>query len=269
MDDEQNIKGKLYQQACASLGYSIERIGEDGGLLKVSNERTFFVVAFNDWPPLNTASARAIAKDKVLTKTLLTGAAIATPIGEHVFVSGKNDWEPTQHLPELAYTFAEKNGYPVFVKPHNASRGRGARLCNSEEDLTSALQDIAAISHVAVVEEVLRGREGRLMCIDGEVLFMYHKKVDANTGIANLAAGGELVNLTTTDIPHAHTQLAQKVFEAFGKDLRLYAVDFFETDDGIVVVEVNAHPFLSSIYAYGHQDVACSVLMRAIQAYFQ
>ena len=97
--------------------------------------------------------------------------------------------------------YAERLGYPMVVKPHNLSRGQGVGVCRSREQLTKALEEIQKLSHVAMVEEVIVGKEGRLFCIGDEIQFMYYKESDADTQVGNLAAGGTLVEFEDKKIP--------------------------------------------------------------------
>ena len=270
MKYEHALKQELYQELCADKGFTFEILDADEYLIRISDGDRFFVTTFYGWPPLNKENTHRIAKDKVFTKHLLEDAGIPTPRGSHFFVNTKLGWEPTHNKREDAYAYAEVLGYPVFVKPHNLSRGIGAQVCENQAALTHALDAISEHTHVAIVEEVVTGREGRLFCIDGVVSFMYYKEADPDTQIANLAAGGVLVDFKTDDIPTALVDIGSRVYTAFGGDLRVYALDFFERPDGsYIVLEVNGQPFLSSITKAGYRDTARAVLEECLDRYFE
>ena len=264
------MRRDVYIRACDNLGLQIEDLDEEGHLSKIIKGTQSFTTAFSTWPPLNTYSAYVIAKDKIFTKIILEKYGIVTPRGEYVFVSGKGDWKPKHHKIRDVQAVAERLGYPLFVKPHDRSRGSAARIAHSQSELDEALQDVVAWSHAALLEEVQKGREGRLMCIDGEPVFLYYRKPNPITHIGNLAAGGSITDIVTTNIPNHISDVGRKVFRAFEGGLRLYAVDFFEGDDGnIVVLEVNARPHISGIYEYGSPEMASAVMEHALQAYFK
>ncbi|QSH39397.1 ATP-grasp domain-containing protein [Candidatus Kaiserbacteria bacterium] len=270
MDEEYKIRKWLYEKACTDIGLTLKVLDGEQSLVRVSKRKDFFVTPFYDWPPLNTSVACDIAKDKVLTKELLSKSGIKTPEGRHFFVANKNDWVPDHNLKEDAYLYAEGLGYPIVVKPHNLSRGQGVEVCYSREQLTKALEEIQKLSHVAMVEEVIVGREGRLFCIGDEIQFMYYKESDADTQVGNLAVGGKLVGFEDKKIPEKLSNLAKVVFDSFGHDLRLFAIDFFEQESGdCILIEVNGKPFLSSICKYGYQDTALRVLVKSLEKYFK
>lgn len=270
MKHEHHIKQGLYKEACENLGLTFKVLDEHEYLIRISKGDVHYVTSFYGWPPLNRENTHRIVKDKVFAKQLMQEAGVPTPRGSHFFVDSLPGWEPDHNLEEDAFEYAESIGYPVFVKPHNLSQGRGARICTSKEDLFTALEEIKDLSHIALIEEVVEGIEGRLFCIDGVVEFMYYKKADPTTKIANLAAGGVLTQFGSENIPKDLQEIGKKVHEAFGKDLRIYALDFFERPNGErVVLEVNGQPFLSSISRAGYRDIALKVLTKSLTLYFE
>lgn len=260
-----------YKEVCKKLGLTYEEIDSDGYLLRISDPRrsSSVLIPFSDWVPLNSVGAARIARDKVLTKELLRSRSIAIPRGDHFFLKEKGDWKPESKLEGDAIRFANDFGYPLFVKPHDLSRGEGAQKVNSEVELVHALGCVREISHVAIVEECLSGKEGRIMCIDGEVQFMYHKEADPKTQIANLSAGGKLVDFQIDRVPSELSDLGEAVYDAFEHDLRFFAVDFFETSDGIVVLEVNHNPAMTRAWDSGHDEVVRGVFAHALEMYFR
>jgi cyanophycin synthetase len=99
------------------------------------------------------------AGDKSLTKSLLARAAVPTPAGRVV------------DSIEAAERAFEELGAPVVVKPLDGNQGKGVSLdlCTAEQ-VGYAFEIAQQISHHVVVEELLRGRDYRVLVIDGRML---------------------------------------------------------------------------------------------------
>lgn len=271
MKKEVTLRLKLYQEVCNRIGAVCTVLDDDSELLKVSLREEFFIVPFSGLPPLNSASANTLAKDKVFTKRILNEAGIKAPAGEHFFVSGKHEWVPTEKTIQDAHAYAHSQSFPVFVKPHNQSRGRASLQCHSEEELKAQLKEVAEVSHVAIIEEYIAGREGRIFCIDGAVEFLYYKMPN-NEGKGNISAGATIVDYRDANIPTELEVLGRKVFQAFGGDLRVYAIDFVVPDaealDAAVVLEVNGVPSVIGVHESGSHKTVQGLWEKLVRLYF-
>ncbi len=100
-----------------------------------------------------------IAGDKDLTKRLLAEHGVPVPRGE--VVADEED----------ALAVAEKLGWPVVVKPLDASHGRGV-LTNirSEDELRLAYQDAKKFRDEVIVEQFLEGSDFRFLVIEGRFI---------------------------------------------------------------------------------------------------
>ncbi len=100
-----------------------------------------------------------IAGDKSLTKKLLGDNGVAVPRGD---VAGDED---------EAVEIAEKLGWPVVVKPLDASHGRGV-LTNirSESELRLAYKDALKFRDEVIVEQFLEGHDFRFLVIAGRFI---------------------------------------------------------------------------------------------------
>jgi cyanophycin synthetase len=100
-----------------------------------------------------------IASDKSFTKELLREAYIPVPIGREV-----------QSEAELAAAFTEIDR-PVVIKPLDANQGKGVSLNVATLDNARAAFRIAQeFGRVVMVEEQFRGRDFRVLVIDGRVV---------------------------------------------------------------------------------------------------
>jgi cyanophycin synthetase len=100
-----------------------------------------------------------IAGDKDLTKSLLAEHGVPVPKG-HV-VADEDD----------AVAVAKELGWPVVVKPLDASHGRGV-LTNiqGEEELRLACQDARKFREEIIVERFLEGHDFRFLVINGKFI---------------------------------------------------------------------------------------------------
>jgi cyanophycin synthetase len=128
-----------------------------------------------------------IAGDKDITKTILGFHGVPVPRGDS-----------TRHL-EQAIRIAQRIGWPVVVKPLDASHGRGiVTNIHNEEELRIAFDDAKQYRTSVVVERFLEGHDFRLLVID-------HKFVAAAQRVpAHVIGDGEhtiaqLVDLANED----------------------------------------------------------------------
>lgn len=96
-----------------------------------------------------------IAGDKDTTKTILGFHGVPVPKGDS-----------TRHL-DTAIRIAQRIGWPVVVKPLDASHGRGiVTNIHDEEELRIAFEDAKQYRTSVVVERFLEGHDFRLLVID-------------------------------------------------------------------------------------------------------
>jgi cyanophycin synthetase len=100
-----------------------------------------------------------IAQDKVDTKRVLSNVGLPVPRGE------------TARTPDDAVEIAEEIGYPVILKPVDASHGRGisGRL-DDEEAVRGAWAAAYEVSSRVVVEHYYEGLDHRVLVVNGKVV---------------------------------------------------------------------------------------------------
>lgn len=110
---------------------------------------------------------------------------------------------------------------------------------------------------------------------------LQHNEYDLNTilpvglvleisSIANLSAGGSLINFTTTVHPDV-AKWAIGITKAFG--LRVSGIDAFvvgdpKNVDDYIFIEANSNPNLKGIYENGHKDLALDITGEVMEKYF-
>jgi len=130
--------------------------------------------------PINRGAPFAIARDKAFTHYVLARGGFRVPEGEHFFLNPQGDYvRPPGRERSDAVDFAARlsEGYarPVIVKPNS---GKGAKLVTfvrSRAELTMALEEIAEIDDVALIQTFIDEPEFRLFLVDGEIAFAYRK----------------------------------------------------------------------------------------------
>jgi D-alanine-D-alanine ligase len=175
--------------------------------------------------------AGALAMDKWATKLVAQAIGIRTARGQLVT------------SPDLAFAG------PVVVKPVAAGSSHGVSLVTAADELGPALEQALALDDRVLVEEVLVGREvdvAVLQRTDGSLLVGPTLEIRAN-GFFDTTRKYD--GTTTFDIPAAITAVETKEIEDAA--LVLFAAlgcrgvarfDFFVTDDGLVLNEVNTMP---------------------------
>jgi D-alanine-D-alanine ligase len=181
--------------------------------------------------------AGALAMDKWATKLVAEAVGVRTAPGLLVTEAS-------------AVVFAG----PVVVKPVAAGSSFGVRLVRTEEELAPALRTALDLDDRVLVEQVMVGREigvavlddpdtGRRVgppleiTVDGG-LFDTTTKYD---GSATFTIPARLTDTETKAI----TDAALRVYDALGC-LGIARVDFFLTEDGLVLNEVNTMPGMTA-----------------------
>lgn len=180
-------------------------------------------------------AAGATAMDKQLTKLVAAAVGIRVAAGRVVTPADTLGWDG-----------------PVVVKPLTAGSSQGVALVDRPEDLEAALKEAFAHDDRVLVEEVVTGREidvAVLGCADGarvvppplEIvgpgIFDYDTKYG---GGADLRVPAE-VSQAERDVL---TDTAVQMYDALSCR-GLARIDFFLTEDGPVLLEVNTMPGLT------------------------
>jgi D-alanine-D-alanine ligase len=208
--------------------------------------------------------ASAAGMDKEFTKKLL--AADGLPIGDHIVLRpGHRTLHPEQQ---------ERLGLPVFVKPARGGSSIGVSRVTSWGDLPAAVDAAAEHDPKVIVESAIVGRE-----LECGVLELPDGRVEASTlgeirvagvrgredGFYDFATkylddGAELdvPAKVDDDVADEIRRLAIRAFHAIGCQ-GLARVDFFLTDDGPVVNEINTMPGFTTISMYPQMWAASGV----------
>lgn len=240
-----NLQGEVVAEVDVILPILHGRFGEDGtiqGLFELSG------VPYVGPGVL----ASACGQDKIYTRNLLRLAGM--PLGKEV-VLRKDE--------ELTAAQREYLGLPVFVKPARGGSSIGVSRVAHWDELDTAIARARAEDEQVLVEEEIRGVEvecGILERPDGSLVASVPAElVDVTTGsegfygfdtkyldnVASAKIPAELPDDAIEDIQ----EMAKRAFKVLGCT-GISRVDFFYTDNGPVVNEINTMPGFTPISMY-------------------
>jgi D-alanine-D-alanine ligase len=208
--------------------------------------------------------ASAAGMDKEFTKKLLTAEGL--PVGAHVVLRPR---DTTVELEDR-----ERLGLPVFVKPARGGSSIGVSRVSDWEQLPAAIEHARQHDPKVIVEAAVPGRElecGVLELPDGAIeastvgeirVAGVRGREDAFYDFATkyLEDGAELdvPAKIDDDVAGEIRQLAIRAFRAIDGQ-GLARVDFFLTEDGPVINEINTMPGFTTISMYPRMWAASGV----------
>jgi D-alanine-D-alanine ligase len=208
--------------------------------------------------------ASAAGMDKEFTKKLL--AADGLPIGDHVVL------RPRQAAPALDEI--ERLGFPMFVKPSRGGSSIGVSRVMNADELPAAIAEARLHDPKVIIEAAVVGRE-----LECGVLEFPDGTIDAST-IGEIRVAGVrgredgFYDFATKYLDDAaELDVPAKIEDQIADELRRLAirafnaldcqglarVDFFLTDDGPVVNEINTMPGFTTISMYPRMWAASGI----------
>lgn len=179
-----------------------------------------------DIPCINTSDVARICGDKILTSVALDDFDVAQPPIRVAFTE------------ESALKAIEDIGYPAVLKPVVGSWGRLLSKVNDRDAAETVLEhkSILGSYHHSIfyVQKYMekKGRDIRSFVIGDECICAIYRS--SEHWITNTARGATATNCPVTD---ELAQISVRAAEAVGGGI--VAVDLFETDEGLLVNEVN------------------------------
>jgi D-alanine-D-alanine ligase len=208
--------------------------------------------------------ASAAGMDKEFTKKLLAAAGL--PIGDHIVLRAQ------QKAPTL--DDVERLGFPMFVKPARGGSSIGVSRVNNADELPLAIADARRHDPKVIIEAAIEGRElecGVLEFPDGSVKASAIGEIrvagvqgredgfyDFATKYLDDGAELDVPAKVDDDVAEELQRLAIQTFKALDCQ-GLARVDFFLTDDGPVVNEINTMPGFTTISMYPRMWAASGI----------
>jgi len=234
--DDREVIFQLNDKDAAAFDYDVilER--------SVNHSRALYALQiFNDWgiKTVNTAEVARICGDKFVTSQALLKHNVPTPRTALAFT------------PESALQAIENMGYPVVLKPCIGSWGRLISKINDRQAAEAILehkQILGSYHHsIYYIQEYVNkpGRDIRSFVVGDETIAAIYRTSDH--WITNTATGGKASNCPITPEIDA---LSRAAAQAVGGGL--VAIDLMESDQGMLVIEVNyTMEFRNSIHTTG------------------
>ncbi|TYC52561.1 ATP-dependent carboxylate-amine ligase [Rhodobacterales bacterium] len=135
---------------------------------------------------LNSQGAAEIANDKAYTAAFLQETGLLVP--RWLFASGMELRNHPQSLQKIL-DFAAQTGWPLFVKPNCGREGRDVIRVESEPDMQSALHRLADRYDQIIVQEAIRGKELRVVVLDGDILCAIERRLPIVIGNGSSTLG--------------------------------------------------------------------------------
>lgn len=197
--------------------------------------------------------ASALCMDKHFTKTVLQAAGITVAPWRTL------TQDDVARDDELGQKILDELGLPVFVKPARAGSSMGVSKVSEAHQLENALAEAFAADSSVLIEAAVSGREielavlggpdgvPRVSSVAGEIVYSGRDFYDYEAKYMG-APGVELKcpsEITDSELKML-SELAVRAFASVGCD-DLARVDFFLTDSGAVVNEINTMPGFTPI----------------------
>ncbi|MGP4053562.1 D-alanine--D-alanine ligase family protein [Mycobacterium sp. 4D054] len=208
--------------------------------------------------------ASAAGMDKEFTKKLLTAAGL--PVGDHVVLR--------RGAATVSLDDRERLGLPVFVKPSRGGSSIGVSRVVSWDDLDASVELARRHDPKVIVEAAIPGRElecGVLEFPDGRLAASTVGEIrvagvrgredgfyDFETKYLDDAAELDVPAKVDDDVADVVRQLSIRAFQAIDCQ-GLARVDFFLTDNGPVINEINTMPGFTTISMYPRMWAASGV----------
>ncbi|AEW96754.1 D-alanyl-alanine synthetase A [Streptantibioticus cattleyicolor NRRL 8057 = DSM 46488] len=202
--------------------------------------------------------ASAVGMDKEYMKRVFTSFGLA--VGPYLVIRPR-EWHADPAAARRRITdFAEREGWPLFVKPARAGSSMGISKVDGPDELDAAVELAQSHDPKILVESALSGREiecGVLEFEDGPRASVpawippadAHGFYDFEAKYIDSAEGVVPAPLTDEETARVR-ELAVRAFDAVSCE-GLVRADFFLTDDGeFVINEVNTMPGFTPISMY-------------------
>lgn len=187
------LLGQILQKIAVRIGATV--IMEPkwkivGQIIYKSGQKRYFRYSSLD---LNPLGASEIAKDKDYANFFMKRMGYPIVPGSRTFYS--KEWAKAIGLPrrniDAAYRHAEKLGFPVIVKPNSGSQGAGVSLVHTKREFYRAMRTVFKRDRVALVQQLVKGKDYRLVVLDNKVISAYqriplHVIGDGNSSIRKL-----------------------------------------------------------------------------------
>ncbi len=200
---------------------------------------------------LNRSSAISQSRDKLFSLQLLLQGGLNIPVTG--FANSPHD---TEDLIEMV------GGAPLIVKLLEGTQGRGVVLAETRKASDSVINAFKSLRANLLVQEFIKeakGRDLRLLVIDGKVVAAMQREAAPGEFRANIHRGGSAAAVKPTK---EERRMAIKAARVLG--LKVAGVDIIRSERGPLLLEVNSSPGLEGIETATGKDIA-DLMIEAIE----
>jgi D-alanine-D-alanine ligase-like ATP-grasp enzyme len=174
----------LMAEIARELGIAVEvepNFRRVGCLTFADGRRSYFRGTSVD---LNGLGSSHLVRDKGWALQFLSGLGYDTPRSGTFYSKDFAAFLGSTADIHAAWDFARELGLPVIVKPNSRSAGDGVALAGTKRDFYRAMRTIfgPVRDQVALVQEVVAGRDYRVVVLDGKVVSAYERRPLRVTG---------------------------------------------------------------------------------------
>jgi len=146
--------------------------GVVGQIAYRSGQKRYFRYSTLD---LNPVGASDIAKDKDYANFFMKGMGYPTITGKAFYSPAWAQAIGSRQSTAAACAYAKRLGFPLIAKPNSGSQGFGVTLVHDESELVRALASIFRNDRVALVQKQVRGKDYRVVVLDGRIISAYER----------------------------------------------------------------------------------------------
>lgn len=166
---------KLIKKLGRRLGARVflePRFGCAGQIIFKNGSKKYFRNACLD---INPMGASEIAKDKDYASYFLRRLGYPTPQGQAFCNSEWAKSIGSKRTPRVAYHYAKKIGFPLFIKPNSLNRGAHVYKVFNLKELKEAVAAISSHDNNFLIQKVIAGQDYRLVVLDNKLISAYER----------------------------------------------------------------------------------------------
>ncbi len=164
----------------------------------------------------------------------------------------------TNNLYTLSFTIDQVGPSPHIVKLATGTQGLGVILSETKSNAESIIEAFQKNEEKILIQKYIaesRGTDIRVFVIDGKIVASMKRMAKPGEFRSNIHRGAQSVNVELTEDEKI---IALKATEIMG--LKIAGVDMLQSNDGPMVLEVNASPGLEGIETTTGVDIAKSII---------
>lgn len=241
---------RMVHQSVQALGISFEEITPNFVYRATQGSKSFVMV--DTEIGLNNSASTLIAMSKSLTYDVLQKSSV--PAVEHIYLANPAARFSINDSFQLAERcFYEYNKH-VVLKQDNGAQGNNVYKVDDVMDLHTRLRDLFALQLNASIGPFYEAEvEYRVVTFNHQARVILGKK-RVNSWKHNLINGAVAIEIENKEKVQALSELAAQTSKAMGLDF--CSVDILETNQGLLVIEVNPKVMLDEYCKQNPSEVS-------------